>query len=277
MKNHLFSSLSALALLCAPAILQAGVQDRLFDFADAYYMQNGVNPDLISGRLQPGPAAASDTPSFGYQRSVRALLTLPAYDQDGGAWFFTVLGGVSEEAFFNLKAGENARQTANSYKQYVFPRRGTDPVGLGALRQSNLLDLRGGVTDARFNYFARNPLGLSLRVWVSFNDKALRSRDGIKALDELALRNGRDLDGTPIIASASDIESLIQKGLVTQTTRPSKDPLCYAISPVNKDPRDGGIAKDQFLSYPRKADGDPLEPSFIKYFNSFQNSGQPTK
>lgn len=38
----------------------------------------------------------------------------------------------------------------------------------------------------------------------------------------------------------------MNKGYITQTTRPL-NVLRYAICPVIKDPRDGGIARDQFL------------------------------
>ena len=267
MKKFLFPSLSALALLVAPALLQADIKDRLFDFTDAYYTQNGINPAAIDGRRQPGPLAVTDTPNFGYQRNLRALLTLPAYDHSGKAWFFTVLGGFNSNVFTATSAGQNARQIAETYKEYVFPRRGTDPVGLGALRQSVMLDMRNG-------YFSHNPLGLWLHVWVSFTPKATGTTDGIRTLNDLARKNGRDLDGTPIITSVGDIEKLTQKGYVTQTTRPLSDPLRYSICPVIKDPTDGGIARDQFLAYTRKADGTPLEPGFLSAFTSLQTTGR---
>ena len=50
--------------LLVPSVLKAGVQDRLYDFTDAYYLQNGVNPAAIDGRRQPGPLAVRDTPNF---------------------------------------------------------------------------------------------------------------------------------------------------------------------------------------------------------------------
>ncbi len=266
-KNFLLRSLGVLALLGMPAFLQADIKDRLFDFTDAYYIQNGVNPAAIGGRMQPGPIAATDTPNFGYQRNVRALLTLPAYDHSGKGWYFTVLGGLSADSFPATSAGQNARQIADTYKEYVFPRRGTDPVGLGATRQSVLLDMRNG-------YFSHNPLGLWLHVWVSFTTKATGTSDGIKTLDDLARKNGRDLDGTPIITSVGDIEKLTQKGYVTQTTRPLNDSLRYAICPVIKDPTDGGIARDQFLATTRKPDGTPLETRLYNDFISLQTTGR---
>jgi hypothetical protein len=89
MKKLLF--LAVIALLGAPSLTKAGIQDRLYDFTDAYYQQNGINPAAIDGRRQVGPLAVTDTPIFPYQRNVRALLTLPNYDHSGNAWFFTVL------------------------------------------------------------------------------------------------------------------------------------------------------------------------------------------
>ena len=257
-----------MALLAVPSVLQAGVQDRLYDFTDAYYLQNGINPAAIDGRRQPGPLAATDTPNFPFQRNVRALLTLPNYDASGNGFFFTVLGGFSVNAFTGNAAGQRARQIAESYVEYVFPRRGTDPVGLGALRQSVILDMRNG-------YFSNNPLGLWIHVWVSFTNAALNTADGQKTLNDLARKNGRDLDGTPIISNVSDLNNLFQKGYVAKRTRPLTDVLRYSICPVIKDPRNGGIAPDQFLAFTRKPDGSPLEPKFVQNFESLRTTGQP--
>ena len=265
MKKSVF--LAVVALLGASPFASAGVQDRLYDFTDAYYMQNGVNPALIDGRRQVGPLAAADTPIFPYQRPVRALLTLPNYDHSGNAWYFTVMGGLNANAFTANQAGQRARQIADSSIEYVFPRQGTDPVGLGALRQSVMLDMRNG-------YFSNNKLGLWLHTWVSYTPRALTTADGIRTLNDLAQRNGRDLDGTAIIATVSEIDDLFRKNYITKTTRPLNDVLRYAICPVIKDPRDGGIARDQFLAYTRKPDGSALEPEFLENFLSLQSTGR---
>ena len=258
-----------MALFAAPSLLNAGVRDRLYDFTDAYYLQNGINPTAIDGRRQPGPLAATDTPNFPFQRNVRALLTLPNYDASGNEFFFTVLGGFSINAFTGNSAGQRARQIADSFIEYVFPRQGTDPFGLGALRQSVMLDMRNG-------YFSNDPLGLWTHVWVSYTSAALNTADGQKTLNDIARKTGRDLDGTPIIASASDLDNLFRKGYVTKRTRPLTDVLHYSICPVIKDPRNGGIARDQFLAITRKPDGTALEPRFLADFNSLQATGQPT-
>lgn len=259
----------ALAALAAPALAVADVPDRLYDFTDAYYAQNGLDPALIDGRRQVGPLAAEDKPNFAYQRPVRALLTLPAYDHSGNSWYFTVLGGASDGAFTRNAAGTSARRTADQSPEYIFPRQGTDPLGLGALRQSVLLDMRNG-------YFSNNRLGLWLHTWVAYTPKALATASGKKALADIAKKNGLDLDGTPIIKSVSEIEDLFKKGYVTKTLRPLNDPLRYAICPVVKDPTDGGIAPDQFLAITRKPDGSPLEPDFLRAFEAYQKDAPKT-
>jgi hypothetical protein len=259
--------LLSMALLGLPLLATAAVQDRLYDFTDAYYLQNGINPSAIDGRRQPGPLAATDTSIFSYQRNVRALLTLPNYDHSGNAWYFTVLGGFNVGAFTNDAAGQRARQIADSSIEYVFPRSGTDPVGLGALRQSVMLDMRNG-------YFSNNKLALWLHVWVSYTSK-INTAEGQKIMRDMAEKNGRDLDGTAIIASVSEIDNLCSKGYITKITRPLQDTLRYSICPVIKDPRDGGIARDQFLAYTRKPDGTALEPEFLQNFQSLQTTGRP--
>ncbi|MFN3648129.1 MAG: hypothetical protein ACK47B_01010 [Armatimonadota bacterium] len=265
--------LSALALLAAPLLVslaapaRADVADRLYDFTDAFYLQNGVNPAAIAGRRQAvPPLAVQDTPIFAYQRDVRALLTFPSYDHSGKPWFFTVLGGLSAQGFTPDAAGRRARQIADRSIEYVFPARGADPLGLGGARQSVLLDMRHG-------YFSNNPLGLWLHVWVNYTPRAFSTRDGQKELSDLARKNGLALDGTPILRTTSEIDKLYKKGLVTKLVRPLNDPLRYAICPMIKDPRDGGIAPDQFLAITRKPDGTPVEPLFLREFESLQTTG----
>ena len=263
MKNLL--ALAVMALFAVPSFTQADVQDRLYDFTDAYYLQNGVNPALIGGRMEAGTGiAVIDTPIFSYQRNVRALLTLSAYDHSGNFNYFTVLGGISADAFTANSAGQNARATADSFIEYLFPQAGTDPIGF-TFRQSSLLDMRNG-------YFGKDPLGLWLHTWINFTPKA-RTAAGKKALNAIARKNGRALDGTPIIATLSDIDSLFSQGYITKATRPDTDPLRYAICPVIKDPTDGGIATDQFLALPLKTDGTPVEPDFLTNFESLRLTG----
>jgi hypothetical protein len=261
------SIIAALAAL-APAASRADETDRLYDFTDAYYLANGVNPAAIQGRRQAvPPAAVEDTPNFPYQRDVRALLTLPAYDDSGHPHYFTVMGGGSTSLFAAGATGQKAKQVADKTFEYIFPQQGTDPTGLGAFRQSVVLDMRNG-------YFSNDPLGLWTHVWVSYTSAAFNTKDGKKALADLAKKNGLDRDGTPLITTVSDIDNLFSKGFVAKQQRPSNDPLHYAICPVTKEPKNGGIAPDQFLSFTLNQDNEtPLEPGFLINFLSLQHTG----
>jgi hypothetical protein len=264
MKNLI--ALVVMALFAVPSFTKADVEDRLYDFTDAYYLENGVNPAMISARMEASTGiAVNDTPIFSFQRNVRALLTLSAYDHSGNINYFTVLGGISVNAFTANAAGQKARAIADSFTEYLFPQAGTDPIGF-TFRQSSLLDMRNG-------YFGADPLGIWIHKWVNFTPKALTTRAGKQFLNGLARKNGKSLDGTPIIASTSDIDDLLRKGYITLTTRPETDPLRYAICPVIEDPTDGGIARDQFLALPLKTDGTPVEPDFLENFESLRTTG----
>ena len=264
MKNLI--ALVVMALFAVPSFTKADVEDRLYDFTDAHYLENGVNPALINGRMEAGTGiAVNDTPIFPFQRNVRALLTLSAYDHSGNSNYFTVLGGISADAFTANAAGQEARTIADSFTEYLFPQAGTDPIGF-TFRQSSLLDMRNG-------YFGADPLGIWIHKWVNFTPKALTTRAGKQFLNRLAKKNGKSLDGTPIIASTSDIDDLLSKGYITVATRPEADPLRYAICPVIEDPTDGGIAIDQFLALPLKPDGTPVESDFLENFESLRTTG----
>ncbi len=258
------------AALLVPTAALGGVPDRLFDFADSYYLANGVNPAMIAGRRQAVPPRGASSPApFAFQRPVRALLTLPAHDHSGNRWFFSVMGGGGDSLFTPDAAGRRARQLADASPEYVFPRAGTDPLGLST-RQAVVLDMRHG-------YFGHNPLGLWLHTFVNYTPAATGTPAGRKELADLAKRNGLDRDGTPVIADLGDIEHLAGLGLVSLQTRPAADPLRYAICPVIADPTNGGVAADQFLAYDTRPDGTPVEPQFVRDFESLRLTGRWAK
>jgi hypothetical protein len=48
--------LFTIAIRGLPSIINAGVQDRLYDFTDTYYLQNGIHPRLMAaGNLLRSP------------------------------------------------------------------------------------------------------------------------------------------------------------------------------------------------------------------------------
>jgi len=264
----------ALSLVAALAVLprevKADVQDRLYDFTDAYYLANGVDPTKIVNRVNGTPPRSTfDAPNFSYQRNVRPLRQNPAYDQSGKIVYWSVMGDLFVAGFTNNAAGTRARQIADNAALYVFPRRDQpDPITLGANRQADIADMRNG-------YFSNNPLGLWIHIWVSYTDRAFNTNEGRRTLADLERRNGKSADGTPIIKTLSELNNLFDKGLAIKRFRNpngSEGPM-YGICPVIKDPTDGGIAPDASLSYVRNPDGSPLEPYFLNNFLSLQSTG----
>lgn len=271
MKRYAMFLVLMFGLAAMPALTFAGVQDRLFDFNDDYYFQNGVNAGLIFGRRQVTGNGNSifDTPNFYFQRNVRAQRLNPAYGDNGKVTFWAVMGDVNNAGFTNDAAGANAKVLANKYVLYVFPTRTGNQIGLGNNRQADIVDLSGG-------YFSNDPLGLWIHIWISYTDAAFNSRDGQKALADLQKKNGLALDGTPIIKTKSELENLLSKGFAQKRFRNpdgSEGPM-YGICPVMKDPTNGGIATNDTLGLVRKADGTPLEPEFLRQFESLRTTGK---
>ena len=130
-----------------------------------------------------------------------------------------------------------------------------------------MIDLSGG-------YFSNDPLGLWVHVFVSWTNK-IDTTDGHARLADLARKNGVALDGTPIIKSKSDIDSLAKDGYVTLIKRGTTENGRYFVCPVYKDPTKGAIAPDAFLSTVLRADGTPLpaERGFVTDFRSLQTTG----
>jgi len=253
------------SLLILPILAVASVKDRPYDFTDDYYRANGVDPAKINGRRQaPSPQAVVDTPNFSFQRNVRMISTTTGYSHNGSPQFFVVLGGNGYDLFTKDKAGRKAQEIADSFAEYIFPRRGANPVGIPNSRQAFLHQNNNG-------YFSKNPLGLWIHVWVNYTDKAFNTKDGKKALADLQKKNGLALDGTPIIKTVSEIENLYKKGFVTKLT--TTDASRYAICPEIRDPRDGGIAPDAIANFNLREDGSYLEPELFNAWTALKTTG----
>jgi hypothetical protein len=268
-KSFMFLTLLA-ALAAMPVLIKADVRDRIFDFTDQYYAQNGVDITKIINRRQVTGNGNSvfDTPNFSFQRNVRASRLNPAYSDSGTPTFWAVMGDLNNGGFLNNRAGQRARDIANSYILYVFPTRTGNPIGLGNNRQADIVDLRGG-------YFSNDPLGLWLHVWISYTDAAFNTKVGVKMLAQLEKNNGLALDGTPIIKTLSELNGLLDKGLAVKRFRNpdgSEGPM-YGICPVIKDPTDGGIVVIDTLAQVKKPDGTPLEPELLQQFDSLRLTG----
>ncbi len=270
----------ATGAVASPSIAEAGrhvTTDRdatgdrvpIFDFTDAFYRANGIDPAKLVGRRSgtDGLSVTSPAPDRDH-RGVRVTFTLPAYDTSGKRVFFTVLADLAPQPFTANAAGTKARQLAEASPVYVFPTRTGDPLGIGNSRQADMIDMSNG-------YFSNNPLGLWVHVFVTWTPKAFDTAAGRQALRALMTRNGAALDGTPIIKTESELDDLTKAGYVKQTKRPATQQGRYFVCPVFKDPRDGAITPDAFLATVRRTDGTPLpaERAFVTDFNSLQKTG----
>jgi len=193
-----------------------------FDFANGFYLQNGINPANILGRVngtcppndKPACSVVDNTNTDPNRRNVRVLSTTGGFDHEGNPLYYNIFGMAMPNTFTNDAAGQNAMATANFFSAYIFPKASGDPLSpdLSNRRQDNVFDTRNG-------YFVANPLGLWTAVFVSYTSAAFNTEKGQATLAALEAKNGTDLDGTPMIKKAIEVDDLERKGLVETRTR----------------------------------------------------------
>jgi len=193
-----------------------------FDFSDAYYLANGINPANILKRVD-GTCPVSDKPACSVvdnsntdpnRRNIRVLSTTGGFDREGNPLYYNIMGMVMPSTFTNDDAGQKAMAIANSFEAYIFPKASGDPLSpdLPNRRQDNLFDTGHG-------YFVNNPLGLWSAVFVRYTPAAFNTEVGQKILATLGAQNGTDLDGTPIIRHVKEIDFLERMGLAAEQRR----------------------------------------------------------
>lgn len=197
-----------------------------FDFSDDYYRANGIDSTKILSRVgnpdrNPAEWTVDNSNTDPDRRNIRDIETTGGFDNSGNLIYYSIMGMVTPSTFErdaagNLTpAGQHALDLANHYRAFLFPKASAGSILSPAppnRRQDNVFDTRDG-------YFSNNPLGLWVLTFVVYTPKAFTD-EGRKVLDPIAATNGRDLDGTPILNSASLIDSLAAKGLVELRTRP---------------------------------------------------------
>jgi hypothetical protein len=193
-----------------------------FDFSDAFYLQNGIDPANILNRVN-GTCPANDKPACSEvdnsntdpdRRNIRVRSTTGGFDHEGNPLYYNIFGMVMSNTFTNDAAGQQAMSIANFFSAYIFPKASGDPLSpdLSNRRQDNVFDTRNG-------YFERNPLGLWTAVFVNYTPAAFNTAVCQHALAVLAAKNGTDLDGTPMIRKAIEVDDLEKKGCAVEQTR----------------------------------------------------------
>ena len=280
-----FSVLALFALLAGLAFNTTGLADgndlgtSPFDFTDAVYRAHGILPENIVLRVgdasRTGDFVVDNTNTDPNRRNIRTIETTPGTTGSSGLTYANIFGVLNSTSFErsssgNLTArGQHAFDTAERFRVFIFPKASNgsilDPF-LPNKRQDNLFDTRDG-------YFSNDPLGLWVAVWVVYTPKAFTSA-GKKELDPIAATNGRDLDGTAILTSPSQIDNLAAKGLIELRTRPVNDPVFrWVICPIPEDPRDGFIRPDAFIRDVIRANGTPVFPALRNNFNCLRQTG----
>ena len=250
-----------------------------FDFSDAAYRAHGVVPENIVLRVgdasRTGDFVIDNTNTDPNRRNVRTIETTPGTTGTSGLTYANIMGVLNASGFERNSAGQltsrgaQAFDTAERFRVFIFPKASNgsilDPF-LPNKRQDNVFDTRDG-------YFSNDPLGLWVAVWVVYTPKAFTA-SGRKELDPIAATNGRDLDGTPILTSPSQLDNLASKGLIELRTRPVDDPVFrWVICPIPEDPRDGYIRPNAFIRDVKRSDGTPVFPALGNNFRCLQQSG----
>lgn len=213
-----------------------------FDFSDAFYTVNGINPANIRERAgnpdrNPTHWTVDNSNTDPNRRNIRILETTGGFNNAGSLIYYSIMGTVfnggvdangnplpqtfQRDANGNLTpAGQQALNIANHFRAFLFPKTTRDtnnnPIFVKSpappnRRQDNVFDTRDG-------YFSNNPLGLWILAFVVYTANAF-TPEGRAVLDPIAATNGRDLDGTPILTTADLIDGLAAQGLVQIVTR----------------------------------------------------------
>lgn len=235
-------------MLAAPALADDAFNEP-FVFSDTFFRANGIEPTAVIGLPACGAGGVCDEPAPNANHSnVRITSTLGAHSHNGDPTYVTIQGLVGADTFTDDAAGIDARNIAEAFTVYFFPRQpvdGSTPALSPApanLRQNNVLDTRNG-------YFSNDPLGLWVMRWVSWDGPNVFSADCQDEMNDLGGDVGFDLDGTPRIVDVSTIENLQADGCVTVRTRPSNGTLGprWLLCPTFNDPRNGVIRPDASL------------------------------
>jgi hypothetical protein len=250
-----------------------------FDFSDTAYRAHGIVPENIVLRVgtpsRTGDFVVDNSNTDPNRANIRTIETTPGTTGSSGLTYANIFGVLNFTSFEHDAAGaltargQGAFDTAEHFRVFIFPKASNgsilDPF-LPNKRQDNMFDTRNG-------YFSNDPLGMWLAVWVVYTPKAFTA-EGRKELDPIAATNGRDLDGTPILTSPSQVDNLAADGLVELRTRPVNDGVFrWVICPIPEDPRHGFIRPDAFLRDVKRIDGTPVFPALGNNFRCLQQTG----
>jgi len=199
-----------------------------FDFTDKFYRDHGIEPTRLLQRAgtptnnalnwticqagDPAPCPNTDDE----RNQTRILQTTGGFAFDGSLLYYSIMAFVTPSSFTTDSAGEGARQIANRRMAFIFPIRRSDGTyilspALSNRRQDNIFDTSGG-------YLGQDPLGLWILEFVELTDFGT-SPAGQKILAPFAQKHGIGTDGTPVVETLDEINTLAQQGVFKLVTR----------------------------------------------------------
>ena len=211
-----------------------------FDFSDAFYRRNGIDPNNILARVgTPGVRlpdwAADDSVTDSNRRPFRIRQITGGWDKDGNLIYYVVPGFVNENTFSRDASGDltaegmAARATAEKFRAFLFPKTTRNPDGsVASVDLSVALPNRrqDNIFETIDRYFCENVLGLWLVRFVIYTQNGYNawvhdSDPNHARLQAIATQNGTDRDGTPILQRLSELLSLEADGLVEFRSNPA--------------------------------------------------------
>ncbi len=243
------------------------------------------------------------------RNNIRILATTGGYKDDTGAptEFISIIAFLLNQNFFTGVANKRGIQMVdivNSFEAYAglkqvdangvfqfqpcLPSKGitTNCFSVASVATPNLRqDWRFATNrnaidgSSPFGYFCDDILGMWIITYFFYTAHGFGPAQTPKCagdLAALAATNGLSLDGTPIIKTGDQLNSLEGDGFAGEI---NLDPggadvgAVWLVCPAIPDPRNGGIAKDAFADVVRKSDGSPLDPAISNNFTCLQTTG----
>jgi len=253
-----------------------------FDFNDAFYVQNGIDPARLIVRVgtpnRPQNVWVVDNFNTDPTRNnIRVKETASAFDIDGNLNYFNVFAVLNVDAFLDNPDGVRARTIADSFRAIFFPKtprlpnNDPGPVSLGFAVETRRQD---NAFETKDEYFCQNLLGFWVAHFAIYTRQAF-TRQGQRLLKPYADRNGLDADGTPLLRTVTEVDEVVALGLMEIRMNPltGGEGTRWLICPVIPDPRQGAITSDAFLGFATKTDGSAVTPAFPQNFLCLQLTG----
>jgi hypothetical protein len=267
-----------------------------FDFSDSFYISNGLDPTRIVFRIDAnGTGGGKFDPSFPSPQlsQIRETFYTGTFDRNGLINFTSILGVlVNSHSFLTTPIGQNMHSVADSFQAFVFPKQpgltnivcnppgGATPQPCVTLSPVAPNRRQNTMFDTRATYFCIDLIQVWLAEYVIYTPKAFTAA-GQAILRPIAQANGTTFDGTPVLTTLDQIDSLQAQGLVVLAEVPDtvadngSQGVRYVVCDVMQDPTDGTVTPDGVLVDAKHNDAalTPVTPDFSAEFKCLQQTG----